>query len=72
MSIVYGKENLTGFIYKAFHFRCYECGNDEFVHEGTTGGDGFNCWWNGFCSKCKVHYEMDETTVVTKTLRQFA
>lgn len=50
-------------VYRAIKFRC-ECGNDTFVHEGSDGSDGFSCWWNGFCQKCKKAYEVCETTEV--------
>lgn len=56
----------TGSIWRAIEFRC-RCGHDRFVHEGSDAGDGFSCWWYGYCEKCKKVWEIDFETKVVKT-----
>lgn len=56
---------LAGTKWKSKSFKC-SCGNNIFIHEGTESGDGFNCWWHGYCSKCNQQYEVDSKTKVIK------
>lgn len=67
MSIINDKSNVAYKIYQATQFRCYNCNHMRFVHEGTCGGDGMNCWWHGFCEKCHKQYEICESTSVKPT-----
>ncbi|AWD90474.1 hypothetical protein KNT87_gp035 [Erwinia phage Cronus] len=60
-------KSATGSIWRAIKFRCTDCGHDRLVHEGSQGGDGFSCWWNGYCEKCEKPWEVDSETEVERT-----
>lgn len=64
---IYDKSDVAGNIFKAEEFMCFNCKNNEFIHEGTTGSDGISCWWHGTCSKCGIHYEIHTDTIVYNT-----